>query len=132
MNLSNSREDYLEAIYLICREKEVARVKNIAEQLNVSIGSVNYAINALSNSGLIKHKRYGYIELTEKGRKLGKKISKKHQLIKDFLMKILSVDEKIAEKDACRIEHDISNQTLEKIDSFLRLYKKEGNSDESY
>ena len=131
MELSNSREDYLEAIYLICKKEKVARVKNIAEQLSVSIGSVNYAINALSNSGLIKHTRYGYIELTEKGRKLGKKILKKHQLIKDFLTKILKVDEKTAEEDACQIEHNISNQTLEKINSFLRLNKKEGDLDES-
>lgn len=132
MDLSDSREDYLEAIYLICREKKVARVKNIAEQLNVSIGSVNYAINALSDSGLIKHKRYGYIELTDKGRKIGKKILEKHQLIKNFLINILKVDEEVADEDACRIEHCISNQTFKKIDSFLRLYKEEGNLDESY
>lgn len=127
MELSNSREDYLEAIYQICEQKKVARVKNIASRLNVSIGSVTYAINALLDYGLIKHKKYGYIELTEKGRKLGKEILEKHKLIKNFLINILKVDEEIAEEDACRIEHCISNQTYERIESFLRLYKEEGN-----
>ncbi len=101
MDLSNSREDYLEAIYQICEKERVARVKSIAKQLNVSQSSVNYAVNGLLDSGLIKHKRYGYIELTEKGRKTGKQISLKHQLIKKFLKTVLEVDEKIADKDAC-------------------------------
>jgi len=130
MELSNSREDYLEAIYQICEQKKVARVKNIANRLNVSIGSVNYAINALLDYGLIKHKKYGYIELTEKGKKLGKKILEKHKLIKNFLINILKVNEEIAEEDACKIEHCISNQTYERIESFLRLHKEEGNEDE--
>ena len=130
MELSDSREDYLEAIYQICEQKKVARVKNIASRLNVSIGSVTYAINALLDSGLIKHKKYGYIELTGKGKKLGKKILEKHKLIKKFLINILKVDEAIAEEDACKIEHCISNQTYERIESFLRLYKEKGSEDE--
>jgi DtxR family Mn-dependent transcriptional regulator len=130
MELSNSREDYLEAIYQICEQKKVARVKNIASRLNVSIGSVTYAINALLDSGLIKHKKYGYIELTEKGREIGKKILEKHKLIKNFLINILKVDEKIAEEDACKIEHCISNQTYERIESFLRLHNVKGIKDE--
>jgi DtxR family Mn-dependent transcriptional regulator len=130
MELSNSREDYLEAIYQICEQKKVARVKNIASRLNVSIGSVTYAINALLDSGLIKHKKYGYIELTQKGKKLGKEILEKHKLIRNFLINILNVDEEIAEEDACKIEHCISNQTYERIESFLRLYKEKGSKDE--
>lgn len=130
MDLSNSREDYLKAIYQICEKERVARVKSIAKQLNVSQSSVNYAVNVLLDSGLIKHKRYGYIELTEKGRKTGKQISLKHQLIKKFLKTVLEVDEKIADKDACRIEHAISKHTLKKIISFMNLKGNEGDSGE--
>ena len=67
---------------------------------------------------------------SKKGRKTGKQISLKHQLIKKFLKTVLEVDEKIADKDACRIEHDISKHTLKKIISFMNLKGTEGDSGE--
>jgi len=120
MELTKSREDYLEVICEICEEEKVARVKDIASNMAVSLASVNYALKALKGAGLIKHKKYGYIELTKKGSVIGKAISKKHKLIKRFLTNILDVDENVADKDACGIEHVVSEETCNKMSSFLK------------
>jgi DtxR family transcriptional regulator, Mn-dependent transcriptional regulator len=120
MELSKSREDYLEAICEICEEEKVARVTDIASHMSVSLASVNYALKALRKSGLIKHKRYGYIELTEKGSKIGNAIYKKHKLIRSFLINVLNVDKNIADRDACGIEHVVSEETCDKMQSYLK------------
>ncbi len=124
MDLTKSREDYLEAICEICEDEKVARVKDIASRMDVSLASVNYALKALKGEGLIKHKKYGYIELTAVGDKVGKAIYKKHKLIRSFLMNVLNVDEKVADEDACGIEHVISEETFDKMKNFLQ--SKEG------
>lgn len=128
MELTESKEDYLETIYQICKEEKVARVKSIAKQLNVSLASVNYAVNILTEAGLLKHKKYGYIELTESGGKIGREILRKHHIIRDFLINGLGVDEKTADEEACRIEHDISNHTLGRIISFMKSKNKKRKS----
>ncbi len=120
MELTKSREDYLEAICEICEEEKVARVKDIASHMAVSLSSVNYALKALKGEGLIKHKRYGYIELTEKGNEIGQAIYRKHKLIRSFLINVLNVDESVADKDACGIEHVVSEETCDKMNSYLK------------
>ncbi|MEO0293320.1 MAG: metal-dependent transcriptional regulator [candidate division WOR-3 bacterium] len=120
MGLTGSREDYLEVICEICKKEKVARVKDIALRMGVSLPSVNYALTMLEKAGLIKHKKYGFIELTKEGNKTGKAISKKHQIIKEFLMNILKVNEKTAERDACKMEHVLSKETLNRMDFFLK------------
>ena len=123
MELTKSREDYLEAICEICEEEKVARVKDIASHMAVSLASVNYAMKALKGEGLIKQKRYGYIELTEKGNEIGQAIYSKHKLIRSFLINVLNVDKKIADKDACGIEHVVSEETFDKMKSFMESKK---------
>ena len=120
MELTKSKEDYLEAICEICEEEKVARVKDIASNMAVSLASVNYALKALKGRGLIKHKKYGYIELTEKGNEIGRAIYRKHKLIRSFLINVLNVDKNIADKDACGIEHVVSEETCDKMNSYLK------------
>jgi DtxR family Mn-dependent transcriptional regulator len=120
MALTKSREDYLEAICEICEEEKVARVTDLAVHMSVSLASVNYAMKALKGEGLIKHKKYGYIELTKKGNEIGQAIYRKHKLIRSFLINILDVDKNIADKDACGIEHVISEETCNKMNSYLK------------
>lgn len=124
MELTKSREDYLEAICEICEGEKVARVKDIASLMDVSLASVNYALKALKGEGLIKHKRYGYIELTEKGNEIGQAIYRKHKLIRSFLINVLNVDEKVADKDACGIEHVVSEETCDKMNSYLKSIER--------
>ena len=118
-NLSMSQEDYLEAIYKIVSDKGVARVRDIAGEKNVSMASVNGAIKRLEKLDFVKHDKYEYIELTEKGKKLARHIVVRHELLKRFLNEILKVDIAKAEEDACKMEHDLSDETVE---GFVRFF----------
>lgn len=113
--MTQSQEDYLEAIYLISLDSSVARVKDISERLNVKKPSVINALKELSKREFINQEKYGYIRLTETGLAEAKKIFKKHTLIKDYLIKVLNVSDETAEKDACMIEHCLSDETLSKM-----------------
>lgn len=123
-NLSHSLEDYLEAIYLIFVDRELIRVKDVVEKLNVSTASVIGAIKKLVSKGFLEHERYGYIELTDLGKQKAEKIYGKHSTLLYFINKILDVDLNIAEKDACNIEHYLSDQTFEKLMDFVKEYKE--------
>ncbi len=110
--LSASLEDYLEAIYNICREGEVARSKTIASVLSVAKPSVTAALRLLKDRGLVNYKPYGYITLTEKGGKVAEVIVKKHDIIKSFFVEILGVDKETAQTAACRAEHALGPQII--------------------
>ena len=119
-NLSQSLEDYLEAIYLIARDNKIVRVKGVVAKMNVKTASVIGALKKLEAKGYIEHERYGYIELTEKGENKAIKIFEKHSTLLHFLNDILGVDKTIAEKDACNMEHYISDETYEKLILFIK------------
>jgi len=104
-NLTSNMEDYLEAILTLQEEQKVARVRDIARQLKVKMPSVT-----------------GAVTLTEKGRKIAEEITSRHQILYDFLTRVLLVDMEIAELDACRIEHAVSPQTMTKLKIFLADY----------
>ncbi len=123
MKETKSIEDYLEAIYVLSKEKEIVRVKDIAEFLSVKPPSVTGALKKLLSYGYIEHLPYGGVVLKPKGKKIGKETWEKHKLIFTFLNNILGVSKENAFKEACLIEHCISNETKEKIEQFL---KKEG------
>ena len=118
--MTQSLEDYLEAIYLLCLDKKVARIKDISEKMAVSKPSVIQAIKELKNADFLVQEPYGYIELTVKGTEKAKEILKKHNILKEFLVKIIGVSLENAEKDACKIEHIISDETFSKIIKFMR------------
>lgn len=119
VNLTKSEEDYLEAIYIIQREKKVVRIKNIAKHLNIKLPSVTEAIKKLSKKSLTIYEKYGYVQLTNKGKKHAQEVFKKHQTVFTFLTKILQVKKEIALKDACLIEHNLSAETLKKLIKFI-------------
>lgn len=119
-NLSQSQEDYLEAIYKIAEDKGVARVRDIAHEQNVSMPSASGAMKRLAKMDLIKHGRYEYVELTEEGRKYAEKVVGRHAALKSFFADVLGVDEKTADKDACAVEHQLSEKTVKKLFEFLK------------
>lgn len=124
-NLSQSLEDYLEAIYLISTNNKIVRVKDVVARMEVKTASVIGALKKLVTKGFIEHERYGYIELTEPGKKKAIKIYEKHSMLLYFINNILGVEKTIAEKDACNIEHFISEQTFEKLMDFVKTYRKQ-------
>ncbi len=117
MKLSQSLEDYIEAIYVLEFEGNPIKPSVIAKNLNVSKPAVTKAMNELLGMFLIKKTPYSDIELTDAGREIAKNIYHRHITIRDFLIK-LGVSRDIAEKDCCMIEHVISPETLKAIEKY--------------
>jgi DtxR family Mn-dependent transcriptional regulator len=99
------------------------RVTDIAVRLGFSKPSVLTGLRLLEEKDLIRHERYGSVSLTEKGRKLAGEIRERHVLIKVFLQEKLGVSEETAEKDACKMEHILSEETFKKLKSFVKRNK---------
>ena len=120
-SLSSSQEMYLKTIFLLCEEQKVARVKDIAANLNVTMSSVNGAIKGLTDRGFVRHSRYGYVDLTDEGRGAALAVLDKYKVLTRFLHEILGVDRKTADADACEMEHIVSPQTLDRVGTFLEF-----------
>ncbi len=117
--LTNSLEDYLEAIYVLDQQKERVRVKHIADFLGVSRPSVVSAVTALGVRGLVQHAPYADVRLTPEGRQRGEAIYGRHVMLRRFLEELLGLPRELAERDACRLEHLLAQQSLERIAAFL-------------
>ena len=115
--ISRSAEDYLEAIFLLSRDKGHARVLEIARLLGVRPPSVTQMLKKLRDMGLVRYERYGKVELTEEGRALAASVLEKHKVLKAFLM-ALGLSEPLAERDACAMEHVLHEET---VSAFKRL-----------
>jgi len=118
-DLSESLENYLEVILDLERNHKVARAKDIADRLQLQRGSVTSALKSLADKGLINYEPYSLITLTAKGKKMAKEITERHALLKEFLIKVLQVEGEIAEETACRLEHAIDPQTVERLTCFM-------------
>ena len=113
-------EEYLETIlYLIRKNQGPAKTKQISEELNVSPPSVTEMVKKLNSSGLVEYTPYQGVELTEKGVEQAIKIKRKHQVLETFLVDVLDLDRREAHKEACELEHAVSDVVLEKIYEFL-------------
>lgn len=121
IELSASLEDYLEAIYHIIKEKQAARVKDIAKRLKVKAASVTGALRSLAKKGLINYAPYEIITFTEPGRVAAEDVVRRHNALKDFFVKVLSVDEKIADNAACQMEHCIKKPMVERLVQFAEF-----------
>jgi len=114
-------EDYLEGIAMLAKERGVVRVTTLSKALVVKKPSVISALKKLSGKGLIKHERYGYVELTAEGGKIAEDVCRRHEALGKFLIEILGVDPDIAWEDACEMEHFISPVTLKKLAKFVEF-----------
>ena len=117
--LTPTMEDYLEAIYSISNEKRVVRVKNIAKKVGVKMPTVTNMLKSLNQKGFIDYEKHEYLELTQKGRKVGKEIDRRHQIIRNFLTDILKIDSVVADEEACKMEHGMSAETLDRLTQFI-------------
>ena len=118
MNLRNfrneARDDYLEAILMITQERGHCRSINIAETLDVTKPSVSVAVGKLVEEGLVVMDDEKMIRFTEKGRLLAELTLAKHNYFKQLLMNA-GIEEEIAEREACAMEHGISEESFEKL-----------------
>ncbi len=119
MKENESREMYLKAICELEQQNSVVRIVDIAARMGFSKPSVSRAINVLRENGYIAHSPYGDVALTEKGRELARRIYNTHRLLTAFFTQVLKLDPDMAEADACRIEHVISQQALDAIEAYM-------------
>ena len=120
MKIQESGENYLETILLLEMRNGTVRAVDIANELGYSKPSVTRTMGVLKKAGLVDQELYGTIQLTEAGRKRANEIYDRHVLIKEFLMTVLSLDARTAETDACRIEHIVSQTTIDRIRALLQ------------
>ena len=114
MHLQESGEMYLETVYILHQKRDSVRSIDICEYMGYSKTSVSRAIGLLKNGGYINVDAKGYITLTAEGNAVAQKMFERHTMLTDFLVK-LGVDEKTASEDACKIEHDISEDSFNAI-----------------
>lgn len=113
-----SHEDYLEAILMVSKQKEFVRSIDLARVLNYSRPSVTIALKKLCKEELITVDEKNRVCLTEKGREIAERVFYRHEILTKYLIKI-GVNAEVAEKDACTIEHVISQDTFEAIEKEL-------------
>ncbi len=120
--IQESGEMYLETIYVLSKKNGEVRSHDVAEYMEFSKPSVCRAVGVLKNNGYLLMDKSGFLTLTESGLAIAKKIYERHITLTDFLTK-LGVSPEIAAQDACRIEHDITDETFAAIkrhDALLR------------
>jgi DtxR family Mn-dependent transcriptional regulator len=122
--LSSSLEDYLETIHAIIRKKGAARPTDIARARNVAASSVTTALKNLSRMGLVNHEPYDLVTLTPEGSRIARKVTEKHDVLRDFFVSVLEIDRETAEECACGIEHVIPENVLERLTAYLEFVRK--------
>ena len=107
-------EDYLEAVLVLQKKKGMVRSVDLARHMGFSKPSISHAVGVLKNGGFLTVDEDGYLHLTEDGREVAEKIYERHQFFTEQLVAV-GVDRETAERDACRIEHAISEETFQKL-----------------
>jgi len=118
-------EDYVELLYDLQKDKKIVHTNDIANKLNIKPSSVTEIFKKLSDEGYLNYKKYTGATLTKKGRKIAKETKKKHNVLMDFLI-LLGIDKKIAESDACEMEHILHPSTMNAIIKFVEVVQQCG------
>jgi len=116
-------EEYIEIIWKLLRNNPVTRIKDIASIRGVTLPTASSAVDKLKELGLVEHESYGYVALSSEGERLARYLEETHRAIKELLVKILNIPEDIAEDDACKLEHHISEQTITSMKNFIKVMK---------
>lgn len=124
MNIHESAEDYLEAIHMETIRRGFVRSIDIANALGYSKPSVSVAMKQLEENGYIHRDADRFIHLTDKGREIALRIYERHETLRKCFIK-MGVSEEIAERDACKIEHDLSEETFDVIRELAQKYLEE-------
>ena len=112
MKLSESKEDYLEAVYLLEQRYGYVRNAMLCDYLGFSRSSISIAMRELAEQGYVVHNKYKGISLSAEGKEIAEEVYAKHVLLKDYL-EAIGISPEQAEKDACRMEHVVSEETIQ-------------------
>lgn len=123
MHLQESGEMYLETIYILSKKSTAVRSIDVCEYMNYSKPSVSRAVGILRQGGYLEIDSEGYLSLTSAGLEIASKIYERHTTLTEMLT-ILGVNEKTAAEDACKMEHDISDETFDAIKRHIQQHNK--------
>ena len=119
MSLQESGEMYLESIYVLSKKSNTVRSIDVCEYMGYSKPSVSRAVGLLKQGGYLVMDDEGYLSLTDVGTEIAEKIYERHNLLSQFLIS-LGVDEQTAAVDACKMEHHISDKSIEAIKKYVK------------
>jgi DtxR family Mn-dependent transcriptional regulator len=122
--ISESLEDYLEAMFHIIAEKQFARPRDIAGRLHVTGPSVTGALRTLAEKGLVNYAPYDVITFTPEGRRRAAGVVRRHEALRDFFIRVLGIDETEADEVACRMEHTVSTAVHKRFVKFIEFMDK--------
>ena len=128
MNIYESAENYLEAILSLHERHGLVRSIDIANELHFSKPSVSVAMKKLRESGYIEMDKDGFISLLPSGEEIARRIYERHKLLTQFFIR-LGVDPEVAAADACKVEHDLSEETFRCIQQYLEKMMEEHKED---
>jgi len=122
--ITTTLEDYLEAIAWLVGDKGVARVRDIAAALTVHKSTVTATLRSLAEKGLVHYSAYEAATLTPEGRKIAEDVIRRHKIVREFFIEVLALDREMADANACRIEHVVDAEVLDRLASFARFIKE--------
>jgi len=118
--LTPALEDYLEAIYVLQKVKEMVKVVDIANHLQVTMPSVTGGIRRLAALEYVVYEKWHHVELTDKGERVARRVNRRHEELYTFYHEILGADKNLAEKSACKVEHVLEPCIIERITYLTR------------
>ena len=124
MQVHESGENYLETILILERRRGQVRSVDIAGELGFSKPSVSVAMKQFRENGLIAVDGDGFIHLTERGRAIAERVYERHCLLSRYLM-LLGVSPEVAQADACKLEHDLSQESFDKIRQHYEKHRQD-------
>lgn len=124
MKIKESAENYLETILMLKKKNGHVRSIDVANELGFTKPSVSVAMKNFREEGYVVIDEDGGLKLTSKGLEIAERVFERHGVIAQALI-LLGVDEETAHEDSCKIEHDISQQTFEKLKEFINKNKKD-------
>lgn len=122
-SLSESLQMYVKAIHEIQAKKGAARVTDIARHIGVQKGSVSVALKTLSVRGMVNYAPYDVVTLTDAGRVVAEDLDRRYGVLRDFFVSVLGIDSRSAHKEACDLEHHISEDVHDRLIGFIEYYQ---------
>jgi len=113
-------ENYLEAIYILQKVKDPVKVMDIARYLDVKMPSVTYNMKKLETRDLILYEKRSHVELTPAGEEMARGVHRRHEDFFRFFHYILGVPKALADEDACRVEHVLHSETVDRLTRFMQ------------